>query len=332
MWKGKNAEARFFAYDRCLQNLGRKYSWTDLLEEANKELENQGLDGIGKTQFYKDIEYLKSSHYNAPIVNFKEGRTSYFKYSDPSYSLRQMPLGESEINKLKSAIEVMTRLNGAPQSDWLNEIIPILETKLGLIKTEKEIISLDGNLDYVGRDKIAPLFNAIINKRVLKVKYQDFKSPVPYDLIFHPYYLKQYNSRWFCFGYNADTKNYYHNLALDRITEDLVETELKYHSSDIDWDDYFFDLIGVTKEKGKKLVEVKLLFTDEQAPYVITKPLHPTQKSRKDENGLTVTLKVIPNYELEKLILSFGENVKILSPEFLKDRIKTRIINMKKLY
>jgi len=39
------------------------------------------------------------------------------------------------------------------------------------------------------------------------------------------------------------------------------------------------------------------------------------KKKKHDNNGLVVTLEIIPNLEFEKLILSFGEKVKIISPK-----------------
>lgn len=97
-----------------------------------------------------------------------------------------------------------------------------MENKLGITGDKREVIAYDSNVDYQGSDNIEPLFNAIINKQVLKIIYQDFKSNHPYDIIFHPHFLKQYNNRWFAFGKNENPppglKNVeIWNLPLDRI-------------------------------------------------------------------------------------------------------------------
>jgi hypothetical protein len=72
---------------------------------------------------------------------------------------------------------------------------------------------------------------------------------------------------------------------------------------------YFYDLIGVTRPEGAALQEIVLKFTPEVAPYVITKPIHPSQKEYNEQGGLVVRIKVIPNFELERLIISFAEQV-----------------------
>lgn len=327
----KKALTRYLVYDRCLRNKGAKYTWRKLLDEANKALLEEGLEGIGKTQFYADMQYMEMSEWKAPIEKYKDGRTVYFRYSDSAYSINNQPLNETEAKQLKSAIQVLSRFKGIPQFEFINEIIPAIESKLGLVSIDTEVMSFENNLDYEGSKFITPLFNAIVNKRSLNIEYQDFKSPLPYLIAFHPYYLKQYNNRWFVFGYNEYTKSEYWNMALDRIKK-IEESKKKYIDTNVDWEDYFYDLIGVTKKANDELQIIKLWFSPSQAPYVITKPIHPSQKSKNTENGLEVTINVVPNYELEKLILSFGETVKVLSPNSFQKTILGRIEKSKVLY
>jgi len=62
------------------------------------------------------------------------------------------------------------------------------------------------------------------------------------------------------------------------------------------------------------------------APYVLTKPIHPSQQEMKeDESGLLIRLDVLLNFELEREILGFGECLKVLAPRDLQMRIKKRL-------
>lgn len=150
-------------------------------------------------------------------------------------------------------------------------------------------------------------------------------------LLFHSYYLKQYNNRWFVFGLNSDNQDPNWNLALDRI-ESLSETALNYKPSETDWEDYFFDLVGVTRPEGVELQEIVLKFSPEVAPYVITKPIHPSQKHKNEPTGLKVKIKVITDYEFERLILSFGEQIKVISTQDFKEHIFHRLKSAGGLY
>lgn len=327
MSTNKNAIIRYKVLDRCFSNPGKKYFIEDLIEECSKVLDdmNEISNGISRRQILNDIEFMKSTAgWNIDLIHHRENRRVYYRYADTNFSINNMPLNDAEAEQIKSALAVISRFSGAPQFEWVYEMIPMLETKLGLIKKEKDIINFESNIDLKGLEFLMPLFNAINNERVLLVKYKDFKSSEPYDVIFHPYYLKQYNNRWFALGLNADKKIDNWTIALDRI-EELNEINIKYKNSTIEWHEYFQDMVGVTKPQVTSLEEVILKFDSDVAPYVITKPLHPSQKHKNNDSGLEVRIKVILNIELEKLILSFGEQVQVLSPKNLKAKISKRL-------
>lgn len=61
-----------------------------------------------------------------------------------------------------------------------------------------------------------------------------------------------------------------------------------------------------------------------------TKPLHGSQKVDKSTNTIRLLVKL--NYELEALILSFGDQVEVKLPTILVKKIKSRIKNMQSNY
>ncbi len=68
------------------------------------------------------------------------------------------------------------------------------------------------------------------------------------------------------------------------------------------------------------------MFEVATANYVVTKPLHGSQKQYKQEDGrLEVQLQLKINMELERLLLSFGETVEVIAPQKLREHIKQRI-------
>ena len=92
-------------------------------------------------------------------------------------------------------------------------------------------------------------------------------------------------------------------------------------------------MVGVTTPDDSLLEEIELIFSKEQANYINTKPIHPSQKARLlDSQELHVRLKLIPNYELEMILLSFGEKVKVIQPISLKSRIMKRLEQATKQY
>jgi predicted DNA-binding transcriptional regulator YafY len=337
---GKYADIRYEVLDRCFGNTGRKYFIEDLVEECSIALKERYSDdsNISVRTIRSDIQYLKNKYAGRFELDDKafEGKRRIFRYKDPKFSI--YGLNKSELVKVKDTLAVLLKFRGLQQFEWINEIVVEIKSKLKIDVDEDypEIMSFESNADYAGLTYITDLFNAIINKRVVRVTYKPFSSPVENTFELHPYYLKQFNSRWYVLGHNPAAKDYkYQVVALDRIAKDgIKEIKVPYLEHNEDWQDYFADFIGVSKEKGE-IVQIKLLILDkQQADYIRTKPIHRSQNTvfKEVDGGFEISIKVIPNYELYKTLLSFGERIKVLSPDFVKEEMKKRIEKMKSLY
>lgn len=329
----KHQIIRYNRLDRCFKNFGKEYSIDDLLEAVNEAIleHDPSSSGVEMRTLRKDISFMRKV-YEAPIEAIRGSNGFFYCYDDKNFSINKSPLNDTEAAQLKNAVSILQRFEGSPEFEWANELGPLLNDKFGLKNQDKKVMSLESNIDYKGYNYITPLFNAIINKTVIKINYEPFGKE-PYDIIFHPYFLKQYNNRWFLFGFNEFNQNPHWNLALDRIKGSIDNTKGKYRNDETDWQDFFDDIIGVSKDPNKQVEEVKLVFDKEQSPYIETKPLHWSQKPKRlDDGSLEIRIKVIINYELEMRILSFGEKVKVIAPEALVIAISNRINLLTKIY
>jgi predicted DNA-binding transcriptional regulator YafY len=333
MATNKHAIIRYQALDKCFSNWGRKYFIDDLIDACNLALyEYSGNnDGVKRRQIFEDIKFMESEQgYAIELDKQKDGRKVYYRYLDKKFSINNSPINTTEAEYLKNVVSILQRFEGAPGFEWISEMSSMLSDQFGLKDSDKKVMSYDSNIDYSGYKHITPIFNAIVNKRVLSVQYEPFGKPI-FEFEFHPYFLKQYNNRWFVFGRNNMLEITHWNMPLDRVVS-INEVDGNYVEDKTDWEEFFADFIGVTKTDDK-ITEVKLLFTKSQAPYVLTKPLHETQKTNLLEDGsLEVRIKVISNYELETMLLGFGEKVKIISPSTLTIAVKSRLENALKQY
>jgi predicted DNA-binding transcriptional regulator YafY len=214
-----------------------------------------------------------------------------------------------------------------PQFEGIQAIIAKLKTDLKTTTNQKPFIGFDSYQDLKGIEHFSTLYNAVQNKTPLAITYQDFKSEEPYSYIFHPYYLKEYNNRWFLFGLHPESGKPDWNVAIDRIEEVFPVAVPFIENEQIDWQDYFSDIIGVSKPIDSELQEVVLHFNQLTGRYMENKSIHETQKHKwLDTNTFELKIKVILNYELERLILSYGESVKVVKPQILKEKIKERLL------
>jgi predicted DNA-binding transcriptional regulator YafY len=334
MATNKNATSRYLALNQCFRNPGRNYYIDDLVKACNDALQDIDPDstGIRKRQVYDDIKFMKDSKgYNAPIETYLDGKKAYYRYSDLSFSITNQPLNLREAQQLKESLMTLSRFKGLPQFEWVDEMKARLEVSFKL-KSEEKVIEFDENQYLTGKEYIGILYDAIINEQVLSIQYRSFKWEEPIRMILHPYFLKQYNNRWFLLGRNGDATSVT-TIALDRIESIQHLHEIYIPNTNINFEEYFEDVVGVSVPKEGNLEKVLLKVEAECWPYIKTKPIHGSQKVKEQKADFTIIeLQLIPNFELESIILSHGEKVEVLAPESLRQRLKDRLIRLNEKY
>lgn len=316
----KNAQIRYKVLDKCFSNPYKNFYIDDLINHCSIALtEHYGKEAtVSRRQIFIDIDFMRSdAGFEAPIIPIKDGRRVFYKYEDASFSILKKPLTNDELESIDNTLEIISRIKGISGLSNLES----LETKLLGTKdsNRNHIISFEENEFLVGIENLTPVFNFIKNKQVILITYKSFKSNEVHEYVISPYYLKQHNSRWFLFGWNHDFQNI-QNLALDRIINLEIGNQ-SFIETDIDFEEYFEDIIGVTNFKENQVTEVSIELSENIIPYIISKPIHGSQKMK----GNILTIHVKLNYELETLILSYGENMKVLEPINLKNRLIERL-------
>ena len=318
----KHAQIRYKVLDDCFSNFRRKFYFNDLMDRCNdalRELYGAEHTGIKTRTLRSDISYMRdrAGESGVEIETIDDGNGFYYRYSEPDFSIFKRGLGEDDLAQLKETILMLQRFKGMPNFDWMSELVVKLEDRLDLRGASHSVVGYDDNESYTGLDWFQDLFDAIINKAVLRIQYKTFYD-VSHDWIFHPYYIKEYNNRWFLFGLNEENHSI-HNIALDRI-EDIEQINKDYIPTDIDFERYLDDVVGVSVSASKKL-PIRLQFSEHRFPYVLTKALHRSQRVVDLDNRI-VEINVIPNNELEALILSYGKDVEVLSPPEYRQQIQ----------
>lgn len=330
----KHALIRYHALDKCFSNHARRFYIEDLISACNDALYNFTVDdkysdplnpGISRRQILVDIDFMESTEgWGAMIERVKDGRRVYYRYEDPDFTINNQPITDEELTQLRETTLMLSRFKGLPQFEWIDSMITNLEDKFHLKGAEHSVIGLDG-IDYAdGVEYISPLFNAILNKTPLHIEYSTFHKG-SHSWVIHPYYLKQYNNRWFLIGLNNDEYRNITTVALDRI-QSMEQANVPYIENNVieDFDDYFYDIVGVSFPVDKTVKEVILKFSEHRFPYITAKPIHGSQRVSNEE-AREITLKLIPNKELEAILLSFGNDVEVVEPQSLREAIANKI-------
>ena len=257
-----------------------------------------------------------------------------FKYSNVNLSLGNQLLSKTDKEQLKETLAILSRYRNREDFFWLDEMFPRIQSAFNLVHEDYNgLISYQSNRDYIGESLIGVIYNQLIRKKILIIEYKGFKDKSSYTRTIHPYHLKQYNNRWFLFGLEeSDNYTGITNLALDRIIT-ITETIDNITPNVTNWADFFDQMIGVSLATNQKSIDLKLKFSLERIPYVLTKPIHGNQRiDRTDPEMRTILINLFPNNEMYQTILSFGSDVQVIGPYEVKEKMREITHTLNKLY
>ncbi len=318
---------RISTIDRCLQNKFRRWTINDLIDACTDALaEYEGRSNpVSRRTFQNDLALMRSDRlgYNAPII-VRDNK--YYEYEDPDYSITHLPLNEEGLDALNSALDILRQLQGFPQLAPSIATISKLNEQISR-HTGHAVPAIDMEYvpGYTGAQFIGVIYEAVRKQRTIVIEYQSFKARRPEALAVYPYLLKEYRNRWFLIGEKTTNRTPQVNIfALDRIHSVVTDNEHPFRKCvDFDPEHYFDDTIGVTRLIGDRARRVVIRIDRQQAPYVESKPFHKSQKveQRLRDGSIQISLKVVINNELERLILGYGGHAEVIAPPEFRERV-----------
>ena len=335
MATNKNATIRYRALDKCFRDYRHRYYIEDLIEKCEEELESFNFTAnVSRRQIFDDIRFMESmAGWSIPLDRLKDGKKTYYRYYEKDFTINEQPLTDEEAQQLETVILTLSRFRGLPSTEGVDAVISNLEWRFNLKGNKENVVSFEQNQDLKGLDKLSDVLDVTSNHQVVEILYHNFKNGGR-DIFFtvHPYYVKQFNNRWFLFGLDDKYRNI-DTIALDRIVKMDVAEDIQFiPNNDIDFEHYFDDIVGVTiPDKGVEKEHIVLQFTQGRFPYVSSKPIHQSQEIVSEED-CTVSIDVRPNNELVTQILSFGPDVEVLEPQSFREQIITKVKEYNKKY
>ena len=279
----KQVLLRYQVLNKCFRSRYREYTIEDLLDECNKALRSQDKPEVSKRTIQNDITTLETDYGIRLQENLKRGRQRLYRYYDLDYSLPLIRINDEERNKIQAAIDVLEDFEGEPLYDWTRSFLMQVESGL-LNDSPSPLVTFQSNPDLKGISHFPNLLQAIRTKRVLKLRYTPYGKDTQ-TITIYPYHLKQFNDRWYLIAQAKGYETFAH-YALDRI-DSYEEVALPYKDSDVDFSEYFDDVIGVTVP-DVDAEDIVIKVTGKRFNYIRTKPLHLSQRIIEEAEGYAV--------------------------------------------
>ena len=212
-------------------------------------------------------------------------------------------------------------------------------------RRERPVISFARNdVLQIPDNLLGQLYSAISRRKVIRFgyrKFQDAGKPFS-EVTVYPYQLRLYNYRWFLVCNPVGTEEYPFNpvrlytYALDRMDGNVAYVdELPYIDTPLDIDARYDEIVGITYLEQSEMQDIYFAVKPASVDYVRTKFIHPSQ----DEVNPATKKQFIrryptlgdckffiincrPNPELLAVLNSYGENLIVLEPAWLRDAAK----------
>lgn len=298
--------------------------WFICNDDVYRELKNRDKDNKNNYN-YKEIikkawrnlrEIIENTGEGVKLIEKKDGRTKRYKYpteltSNPAEIFngrRRKIVGQDILN-------IMANSKGVLPDAFMASISSQLET---ICEGKGTILQFDST-ESRNQKMIPLLYKCVENRKVIEFEYQTFTDKKSKRIRMSPHLIKEYNLRWFVFGHVHGQSYKESHYALDRIESDIVIVNEPYVKSELDYQTYFDDIVGVTHEKDATDEDIVLrALNPEVLGYIKTKKLHQSQVI--EGNIIRLHLKV--NYEFVNRLLPYADRLMIEQPLSLRSRVK----------
>jgi hypothetical protein len=175
-----------------------------------------------------------------------------------------------------------------------------------------------------GTEHLYELLRAIKSRKMIEFQYHKFWEEEASHRLVSPYALKEFRSRWYVVAWDLGGGGL-KTFALDRMSALRLSARDFTMPPELDITAVFRYCYGVISDRNsmEQPEPIVLRFSAHQGKYIKTLPLHHSQQILEDnDEEFTISLQLHPSYDLVMEIMSFGDEVQVLSPVSLVEEIR----------
>jgi proteasome accessory factor B len=278
---------------------------------------------VSTKSIHRDIEFMRD-RLNLPI-EFNIARNGYF-YTGEVSSFPTMQITEGELFALVVAEKALQQYRGTSFEKPLLSAIKKMEQSLpdtislNLADLEQSI-SFRTRAEQILDLKIFDvLAKAAARREQIELAYRKPGQTKPEARIVDPYHLANINGEWYLFAYDHARKDI-RTFAPARIKSVKLTGKTFARPEKFSLEKRLRDSFGVHSGQGEH--EVVIRFNPRAADYVREKKWHESQQLRELKNGgVELSLKLSSLAEIERWVLSWGGDAKVLKPRELAEAVK----------
>jgi predicted DNA-binding transcriptional regulator YafY len=327
----KSSEQRLKIIDKLLSGPRIIEDRKALLDLVNAEIDPES---IGLEMLDKDLRELRDLAQRED-VDIRWTKTNGYRYDTPGYRYFQKALTDEEKVMLVLAQNLFQTFRQTPLKEKFRDLVEKVIGNDGSAKflesnKGQKFIQPEWDNESPGTRFLPDLITAIHEKQQIQVIYAGEKKNLS------PYVLKQNKGLWYLVAYDHNKRGdeAIKIYSLNRIRQILPGKLDYYKDPQFRAEDYFKYSLGIWHRYDGAPIDVVLEFSHPRLiEHIAQNKIHPTQKLLKETSkSLRIQITVYESIELENLVLGYGEDVRVISPKSLKDRLAVRVKALGKFY
>lgn len=258
---------------------------------------------VSTRTIYRDIEVLSSANIPIYMSKGKDGGISILE----EFVLNKSILSEEEQNQILFALQSLEKINGQTEKDVLEKMSTIFNKKV------TDWIKIDFSSWSSSKENTFQIIKlAILNKQLVEFIYYNSTGEKNLRVV-EPLQIWFKDKSWYLISYCRLKKDYRFfkltRMKEVKLLEEHFEREMpKQHK----------------EKKNFKNILLELEISKEMA-FRVYDEFDSNEITKKDDGNFIVKVEFPENEWVYSFILSFGEYVKVLSPEYAKNIVKEKL-------
>ena len=275
---------------------------------------------------FKDMRYNSTMFEHTASIEYSKEHKGYYYNEEQGFSILKNELSPEQ----KSDIEILLSFfKDNPMFAHMQDSINSILATINIPENEQQkIIQFDRPVFYEGSKYLPILTKCIKNRNKISFKYNKTFSGNISNKEVEPYFLKEFEKRWYLIAYSEEDKDI-RIYELSRISDLEVKEDLFVLREELfNPDDYYKNVYGVFTPHTDEFTEFILQFDKEEGMLIKSLKIHNSQEIIEEtEEHITFKYNLLYNknsFEMMRLISKFSNNVRVIKPEFMKQEIINR--------
>jgi proteasome accessory factor B len=282
---------------------------------------------LGKTKrtIQRDIDVLEAAGF--PVIPQSRDGTVYWRLLDSTKESAELSFTLPELMALYFSRDLLKVLHGSPMQEALDSALQKIGARLpasghDLLRRLKEqtAVSVIGWKDYSkSSEMISALNRAIRRQLTARITHKPLKTPEARIRTVDPYRMWYTGGGLYLVAYDH-AKSAIRTFAIERVSG--VSTTNQRFTVKEDFDFEAFQRTAFPVHGGEPQL-VRIRFSSDQAPYVMERHWHDSQKFfPQDDGGVIMQLQIANLWEVKRWLIGWGANAIVVEPERLRNEIE----------